>query len=79
MRAEILAYSRSRGAFAGITLEGATLRPDDEDNTKIYGKPVAHQDILMGKVPPPPAAKPLYAALNSVPPDPDSGTRTRKK
>jgi lipid-binding SYLF domain-containing protein len=79
MRAEILAYSRSRGAFAGITLEGATLRADDDDNAKIYGKHVDHQDILTGKIPPPPSAKPLYSALRAVPPDADAGTRSRKK
>jgi len=79
MRAEILAYSRSRGVFAGITLDGATLRADDDDNAKIYGKRVDHQDILTGKIPPPPTAKPLYAALRSVPPDPDAATRSRKK
>jgi len=79
MRAEILAYSRSRGAFAGVAIEGATLRTDDDDNAKIYGKRLDHQDILKGKVPPPASAKPLYAALKTVPPQPDSGTRSRKK
>jgi lipid-binding SYLF domain-containing protein len=79
MSAEILAYSRSRGVFAGITLEGATLRSDDDDNAKIYGKRVDHQDILTGKIPPPPEAKPLYSALKAVPPDTDAGTRSRKK
>jgi len=79
MRAEILAYSRSRGAFVGVAIDGATLRSDDDDNAKIYGKRVSHEEILMGKVPPPPAAKPLYAALRSVPPDPDAGTRARDK
>jgi lipid-binding SYLF domain-containing protein len=79
MSAEILSYSRSRGAFAGVTLDGATLRSDDDDNAKIYGKRVNHEDILNGKVPPPASAKPLYAALRSVPPDPDAGTRAREK
>jgi lipid-binding SYLF domain-containing protein len=64
MRAEILAYSRSRGVFAGITLDGSTLRPDNDDNAKIYGKAVTHSDILHGSVQPTPAAKPLLDILN---------------
>jgi lipid-binding SYLF domain-containing protein len=63
MRAQILSYSRSRGLFAGVTLNGSTLRSDDEDNAKLYGRPVSHKEILMGKVPPPKAAAPLYASL----------------
>lgn len=50
MRAEILAYSRSRGAFAGVSLEGATLRQDKDDNKDIYGKPVTPTEILDGDV-----------------------------
>lgn len=64
MRAEILSWSRSRGAFVGVTLNGATLRADDKDNQEIYGKSVDHASILSGKVPPTAAAQPLYAALN---------------
>lgn len=63
MRAEILSYSRSRGAFAGITLNGSTLRSDDKDNAAIYGSNVAHRDILMGKVKAGSFAQPLRAAL----------------
>ncbi|HEY1754163.1 MAG TPA: lipid-binding SYLF domain-containing protein [Bryobacteraceae bacterium] len=68
MRAEILAYSRSRGIFAGIALEGATLRPDNDDNRKIYGMPVMQAELLQGKVHPPGAADPLYAVLNRYAP-----------
>ena len=68
MHAEILSYSRSRGIFAGISLEGATLRPDNEANAKLYGRAVTQQEILSGAVPPPDAAKPLYAALQSFSP-----------
>ncbi len=50
MRAEILAYSRSRGAFAGVSLEGATLRQDKNDNKDIYGKSVTPTEILDGDV-----------------------------
>jgi SH3 domain-containing YSC84-like protein 1 len=65
MRAEILAYSRSRGVFAGVSLEGATLRPDNDDNQKIYGRPVTQRQILHGEVTPPASAAPLYSELNA--------------
>lgn len=64
MHAEILSWSRSRGAFAGIALTGATLRPDKEDNEAIYGNGVTQHEILLGKVRPPAAADALYSALN---------------
>ena len=63
MRAEILSYSRSRGAFAGVTLNGSSLRPDDGDNKKLYGKEVKHEDLLQGRVPAPASATELLAAL----------------
>ena len=63
MHAEILSYSRSRGAFAGISLEGATLRPDNDDNKAIYGKEVTPTDILSRKVAGPASTKVLSAAL----------------
>ncbi len=68
MRAEILSYSRSHGVFAGVTLDGATLRPDNDDNAKLYGSPVTQGEILHGKVTPPPAADGLYAELNRYAP-----------
>jgi SH3 domain-containing YSC84-like protein 1 len=64
MKAEILSWSRSRGAFAGVSLEGATLRPDNDDNTKVYGRPVTQREILRGAVKPPQSAEPLYNELN---------------
>jgi len=64
MKAEILAYSRSRGAFAGVSLEGATLRPDNDDNAKIYGGPVSQQEIVHGKVKATPEARALFEELN---------------
>jgi len=67
MHAEILAYSRSRGVFAGIALDGATLRPDNDDNRALYGNNVTPHDILMGRVQPPAAAAPLYGELNRYP------------
>jgi SH3 domain-containing YSC84-like protein 1 len=65
MRAEVLTYSRARGLFAGISLEGSTLRPDNDANAQIYGKALSAQDIaLHGAVPIPPSAKVLIATLN---------------
>jgi lipid-binding SYLF domain-containing protein len=64
MHAEILSWSRSRGVFAGVSLEGATLRPDNDDNTKVYGKPVTQREILEGLVPAPAGAGSLYNELN---------------
>jgi len=48
MRAEILSYSRSRGLFAGISLEGSTLRPDNKANARIYGHKIRAKAILLG-------------------------------
>lgn len=67
MHAEILAWSRSRGVFGGITLEGATLRPDRDDNAKIYGRAVTAHEIVEGKVTAPPAANDLYEVLDGFP------------
>ncbi len=68
MRAEILSYSRSRGVFAGVTLDGATLRPDNDDNRALYGRDVTQREILNGDVPPPPSADRLFAELNAYAP-----------
>jgi len=64
MRAEILAWSRSRGLFAGISLEGATLRNDLDENKELYGKPLDNQQVVMTGVTPPPAASALLSMLN---------------
>lgn len=65
LRAEILSYSRSRGLFAGISLAGSTLRPDNDANKKLYGKEVKAKDVVFNKaVPAPPSAKLLLATLN---------------
>jgi lipid-binding SYLF domain-containing protein len=50
MTAEILSWSRSRGVFAGVSLEGATLRQDQDENAKLYGKPLSNSEILTGTV-----------------------------
>src|SRR5271155_419369 len=49
MRAEILSYSRSRGLFAGVSLEGSTIRPDDDASEKVYGYPIKAKDIVRGE------------------------------
>jgi len=64
MHAEILTWSRSRGAFAGISLQGATLRPDDDWNKEMYGKSMSNRDIVMGDTKPPAAASKLMSLLN---------------
>jgi lipid-binding SYLF domain-containing protein len=64
LRAEILSWSRSRGAFAGISLKGTTIRPDTSANQELYGKPYETRDIVEGSVQPVPAAEPLLALLN---------------
>jgi len=68
MHAEILSYSRARGVFAGITLNGSTMRPEKDDNAELYGGPTTELDILTGKVRPPAVAQPLYSALNRYAP-----------
>jgi lipid-binding SYLF domain-containing protein len=65
MRAEVLTYSRARGLFAGISLEGSTLRPDNDANERIYGKKIEAKDIaLHGAVPIPSSARMLINTLN---------------
>jgi lipid-binding SYLF domain-containing protein len=64
MRAEILAWSRSRGAFAGIALQGATLRADSDTDRDLYGKTISRADVLNGLVPVPPPAANLVNTLN---------------
>jgi len=64
MRAEILSYSRSHGIFAGVSLEGATLRPDNGDNRDLYGTRVTQREILTGRVRRPEVARPIYAELD---------------
>jgi lipid-binding SYLF domain-containing protein len=63
MRAEILTYSRARGVFAGISLQGATLRPDKDSNRELYRNRKTNQQIAMGGTIPPAAASALRADL----------------
>ncbi len=69
MHAEILSYSRARGAFAGISLEGSTLRPDNDANKKLYGKEISASDIVLkGAVKAPPSARQLLETLDKKTP-----------
>jgi lipid-binding SYLF domain-containing protein len=77
LRAEVLSYSRNRGLFAGISLEGSTVRPDNDANERIYGKRVEAEEIVFkGAVAVPPAARKLVTTLNKRTPknlsDPNS-------
>ena len=64
MRAEMLTYSRARGLFAGISLAGSTVRPDNDANERIYGKQIPAKDIVLrAAVPPPPSAKLMLEVL----------------
>ncbi len=64
LRAEILTWSRARGVFAGISLQGATLRQDTSANKNLYGKPYANRDLVTKAVQPPASAAKLLQLLN---------------
>jgi len=64
LNAEMLSYSRSRGLFAGISLEGATLRPDEEANRELYGRDATNREILTGDFKTPAAAGKFERALH---------------
>jgi len=68
MRAEILSWSRSRGVFAGLSLQGATLRQDLDDNEALYGKRLENREVVTQRVAPPTAASRLMSLLNSYSP-----------
>jgi lipid-binding SYLF domain-containing protein len=69
LRAEILSYSRSRGLFAGISLEGSTLRPDNDGNERIYGKGTTAKDIVINSaIRAPASARLLVSTLNKKSP-----------
>ena len=74
MRAEVLSYSRSRGLFAGISLEGSTLRPDGDANGRIYGEGITAKHIVIdSSVRPPASAKLLVSTLDKKSPRNKSG------
>jgi lipid-binding SYLF domain-containing protein len=68
LHAEMLSYSRARGLFAGISIEGATLRPDTDDNHDVYGPTARQSEIVTGKFKPTGSAEPLLNALKQYSP-----------
>jgi len=65
MRAEILSYSRTRGVFVGVSLEGSTLRPDDDATADVYGEKLTAKEIVIGgRVPVPPSGRHLVRVLD---------------
>jgi lipid-binding SYLF domain-containing protein len=64
LSAEILAWSRAKGLFAGISLNGATLRPDSDANGELYGRKLTNREVLEGNVAAPAAAQSLVSALD---------------
>src|ERR1700736_4472464 len=69
LRSEILSYSRARGLFAGVSLEGSAIRPDNGDNRRVYGKKIPARDIVLsGTVAVPPAAEQLVSTLDTKTP-----------
>jgi SH3 domain-containing YSC84-like protein 1 len=65
LETQILTYSRSKGAFAGLTLEGASVRLDEDSTHAIYGRAVSAKTALTGKIAAPPAAKTFLAAVSN--------------
>jgi lipid-binding SYLF domain-containing protein len=69
LRADILSYSRARGVFVGVSLEGSTIRPDNGDNRRVYGREIsARRIVLSGDVAVPPAAEQLISILDAKTP-----------
>jgi lipid-binding SYLF domain-containing protein len=67
LHAEILSYAKSKGLFAGVSLKGSTLRPDDEANEGLYGKKVEAKELLLdGNIPVPPDAVKFINALTKA-------------
>lgn len=64
LHAEILTWSRSRGIFAGLSLEGSTLRPDGSENRKLYGRDISNKEILQGDIAVPAGGRQLVVTLN---------------
>jgi len=64
MHADILSWSRSQGLFAGLSLEGATLRQDLDDNDTLYGRKLSNRDVVTKNVAPPKSAAALVTLLN---------------
>jgi lipid-binding SYLF domain-containing protein len=63
---QMLTYSRSKGAFAGLTLEGAVIQQDADSTNAIYGKDIGFKSILLGKVPTPEVAQPFVQSVSGA-------------
>ncbi len=68
MRAEVLTYSRARGVFAGVTLNGAMIKQNKDDTRTFYGRMVPFRTLLMGQMAAPPDAQPFLASLSKYAP-----------
>ena len=79
LRAEILSYSRSRGLFAGVSLEGTSLRPDDDASEQVYGRKVTARHIVTGKrITVPASGRHLVAVLEKNAPHNESTQSTKR-
>ena len=79
MRAEILSYSRARGLFAGVSLEGTSLRPDDDANAEVYGRKLTARRIVTGSpIEVPEAGRHLVSVLEKSAPRNESKKATRE-
>ncbi len=79
MRAEVLTYSRARGVFAGVTLNGAVIKQDKDDTRAFYGRMVPFRTLLTGAAPAPDEAKPLLSVLSKYAPIKATGTKIPEK
>jgi lipid-binding SYLF domain-containing protein len=80
MRAEILSYSRTRGLFVGVSLEGSTLRPDDNASEDVYGRKLTAREIVLGgNVRVPKSGRHLVAVLQKNSPRNESGRQSASK
>jgi len=68
MHAEMLTWAKSKGAYAGVSLDGSTMRPDDDANKELYGENATNPQILTGKFPVPGEAKSFVTALDKFSP-----------
>ncbi|MEO6235724.1 MAG: lipid-binding SYLF domain-containing protein [Vicinamibacterales bacterium] len=75
MRAEMLTYSRSRGLFAGVSLEGSTVRADNDANALVYGSQIDARELVKGTTAVPSAAKGMIDVLNQQSPKNLSDTK----
>jgi SH3 domain-containing YSC84-like protein 1 len=78
MDAEILSWSRAKGVFAGVSLKGASLRPDKSDTRDLYGKDVTAREVLSGSVKGSPNMNSLSTAINKFAAAPSSADRSKQ-